>query len=459
MKKALSITCVLFILLTASTVAVSMLIMDGKDKVSVTQQTIYGDESAARGITLNMQTVYNRQLFWNTSCAASSGSAPVTTQRLTNLPQDYMSSTESEPLLLGLDFGYDHKKDTHWDMNELYTQLKAEVTAGETVDKTVLLYKYCKYYPITVSLNIPASSVGWSGKRVYSDADNIDRVTAAVREYFKIPLYELETYKLEVSMNKLGNSTIIKGNRGGEHFELNSQSVISGDCIYFVFDAHTSGKHLVRTNEIKGGFGIYRLSYTKGYPSGDIDVDIDSLQTVFTLDPKANILKLRLSDDGRRLYLLTIEDGMYTVTTIDTTDYTQLQKLHLGIAVDETKSHSYVFGSNFLAVLINKNRLCVLSAKDDGTYELRFATYINQNGENITVLRQSSIYITPELFYGCDGDRLAVCRLEDNYTLGMLVYTANGLEYYGRYAPDHLGGTNDDRVGFVTDSPVEISFE
>lgn len=293
-------------------------------------------------------------------------------------------------------------------------------------------------------------------------------------DFFRIPLHSTHLYDVTFSRHKYVDTLDISTDTStvsGQYFKLHTQSVQSEDGFYFVFDAHVDSyvptSNTVDTDQIKGGFGIYKLPYTKESWKNDVDI---TFETVFKLDPDNYILELEISSDGRQLYLFTYEDGMLTVTVIDTATYAEVQK----IPVCSMKSHRtdlmYVLRDDYIAAMVDNSyaeqTMYLLSRDADGKLTLDFAADLNKYGESVAQKYSEEIrweYIT-DLSVGYDGSRLVLCRpaYDSRSTyIEMLVYTKDGLQYCGRYTLSLGNRLPDDQyIPFFFDGKfVDISFE
>ncbi|MBR4954638.1 MAG: hypothetical protein IKY46_01840 [Clostridia bacterium] len=463
MKYALSIIAVLLVLLITATAVISSIIMDGKDKVTISAETIYGDESAARGITLDMDTNYRRYLFWHTRYSVDAPETVQTEYTFYDIQQRFEHVDNSHPMEMQDDIKYGFDKSLNWGITKAYNELYAQVKPGEQKEMEITLSDYYDYYPLSVFINLPGSYKGWSSHVLYSSDESLKndhgRYITPFTEYFRIPVLPESRLIISIGKSISGNSVSTGGGYSGEdHYYITTHSVKTEDAFYFVFDAHTNTDRLVDTSLIKGGFGIYKLPYT--HSGKEYEVLVDSLQTVFTLDPYAYIIELEISDDGRLMYLYTIENGIYTLTVIDATTYKQVQKLQIGKVGEREDRYSHYRGDGFITFMLDRFDLYVYTQNPDGTYSFGFKTEIDRNDEEIYYLSKA------DLFLNCDGERLVVCKLDTNktdystYSLSMMVYTKDGLQYRGRYTPSLMaGGKSNDTVYFSNYDYLTITFE
>ena len=463
MKKALTLTALLLVALIAATVAISMLIMDGKDKIEIAQQTLYGDKTAADGIVLDIESNYRRYLFWNTRYIEGAEPKTHTTYTFYDIQQRFDHKNDTHPMEIQDDIMYGYDKDLDWGITKAYNELYDQVKPGEQKEMEINLTDYYDFYPISVFINIPNNYMGWSSSVLHSNDESLKydhgRYISPFTEYFKIPILPESRMTISIGKSQSGNSISTGGSyRGTDYFELYSHSVQNERAFFFVFDAHTNNNNLVDTSQIKGGFGIYMLPYTVS--GKDTEICVDDIQTVFGLDPNAHIIELEISDDGRLMYLYTIENGIYTLTVIDATTYKQVQKLQIGKAGERGDRYSHYRGDGFIAFMLDRFDLYVYTQNPDSTYSFGFKTEIDRNDEEIYYLAKA------DLFLNCDGERLVVCKLDTNktdystYSLSMMVYTKDGLQYMGRYTPSlMLGGRSNDIVSFSNYDYLTIAFE
>ena len=466
MKYALSITAVLLALLIAATVFIACDIMGRSDKVTVECEDSYGDRSQAYGITLNMENTYRRHLFWNTRY--TEGTVPVTQTEYTfyDIARSYDFRRKSDPLMMSLDFPTGEDAVRIWDLENYYSDVIAGLEPGEEVEKSLLLLKVCSYYPLSVFINLPYSYLGWTSNVLQSgDEDLINEHgwnATVFSEFFKIPVSGGELCTVTMSRHDYRDTVSITAKRGakdfytpGDSFKLETQSVQSDDAFYFIFDAHTGGGAVVNTSEMKDGFGIYKLPYGFDEKHADLELYVDDLETVYDLDVGDYILELEISEDGKLLYLFSVENSILCITVIETDTYTQVQKVPVSQVKYNGAQVTYALRDGYIAVMTDRQWMHVLSRDGQGMLKVDFTAELNTHGENIEWLYDG------EFAMGYDGERLVLCTLgyDDRQYVDMNVYTKDGLVYRGKYTLSLNNYSFEENISFFGDYFLTISFE
>ncbi len=443
MKHLLRVLCPILVLLIAATVFVVCDVMSARDQVTVECETLYGDRSQAHGITLDMEATYEGHMFWNTSFTEAAVPTIQTEYTFYGIERRYDLRLNRDPLVMSLDIPRGDEAVKMWNLENLYSEDIAQLEPGEKLEKTLAIWKHCEYYPISVSVNLPHNYQRWTGNVLKQEEQSlIDGhvdVAAAFNEFFRIPVWVTEFYTVSLSRSSNGAANISAHRAaGGDSFDIETRSVQSDDAFFFVFDVHTFRGSVTDTRDIKGGFGIYRLPYGFDDKHGDLELYADKLETVFALDPRNYILDLELSEDGKLLYLTTVEYDILCITVIETGAFAQVQKVAVSQVKNRGSQVSCYMSNGHIAAMTDDKWLHVLSYDEQGRLKIDFSAELDADSREI-------IRMYDKFVMGYDGERLVLCMQGFNETpcIYMNVYTEQGVVFKGKYTT----GLNKMRVG------------
>ena len=426
------------------------------DQVILTENVIYGDSSAANGLEVQTHVTWNNHLFWDTTLLAGAENSVDTDFRFSAVRETYDRPSEGLGILLEnmMDFYYDPLKteEEHQGIDRAYYELVQTVGAGEEKQTTVHLRDYMKTYPIQVTIDLPgiaaASNMWDANSKVQEQYTEILRDIRCLQEYFVIPVLEDETYMFSVGKDENGNVDFGSGGPGdGDAFVLDMVNAVSDDACYFTFNTRSWMGQIVDTSRLPDGYGLFRVMYGASHDEGEPvvieEMDIGEPEMVYALDPGVHIENLYLSDDQSLLYLLTQEDNVLYLTTIDCATMDALQKLEIYDFGEELGTiHEIRQRENCWVLWLRSGVLVLLEKLSNGLMEMEYVT--TYDFEEIPEYAMS-IYTEANW----DGERLAIVdkayngRIDeegyyvvDNDTCGfwLLVYDEHGeLVYAGNY--------------------------
>lgn len=397
-----------------------------KAAVSIEETVIYGDKSAAQGLSLDIRTHCNYRLFWDTHFTL--GESPT-------ISTDFsFSQAEQRPSrnipYAGIYFdgtfnghGASGSGTVGLDMTNETVPVRdvaSRTAPGENRTEVVRLSDYYQFYPIQVEFDRP------SGFAVNADTQKL------FADYFRIPVYP--EHQVEISIEKDGagevRSLSLSTSKDSGVF-LETPSAITDNGCFFTFSCRTAGGKLLDTSFITGGYGIYHFPL---HNQGDDDriLDVDELQMVYPIDAEvAEAVELRTSADRSKLFLVTRESGSYMLTVIDVRTMVQLQKLAVLPAAEDSAFHSLHIYDDFVVPFRSDGRFALLALSADGAYEIHFAADFT---------RQPSGFFAADSSMDFDGERLAVALFQEPYyqpdrecNFFLAVFARDGLVYAGEY--------------------------
>lgn len=390
MRKALVLTCLLLAVSLTAVCAAAIEIYGQRDQVMLTENVLYGDPSAAKGVTVDLHAHYADHLFWNTTCTFGEETAGDTDYsfsaqaRRQQWPPIHGGITLYSDPLVGVDMSDD------MDISGLeaaYRELLAEIEVGEEGNRTIFLKDYLDYYPLEILINLPGVDVNvqeWEIANEKSDTGLIPGTEAYVvtklREYFRIPVLETEQY--DIHIEKYSQSSIHSWGGGtaaapeSDRYNMSTRNTYTDDACYFTIESHSYNGNLVDLSLLPDGYGLYRLPY--GKPRTDekgvelCGVDVDALEMVYPLNPEIELLGLDVSADQTELLLHAVENGVYSMTVIDLATMETRQILKIADCPEGSAGWQLFNEGDFLLVTLSyTQRLALIDKDESGQYVLR----------------------------------------------------------------------------------------
>lgn len=447
MRRATIVALLLLVLSVGGVCFAASGVYEAHDQVTLTEDVLYGDRSAADGLAVDLHTTYADHLFWDTTYVL--GAEPVidtqyafyASQQDEEWPVEYSGVDLSVTLYAGGYFAaIANENEEETAIKRLYRELAEKAGPGKKVSETVFVKDYFDYYPLSGSLNVPGTEIYWSGydedEGDYDPLNDPGTELYAVRrlqEYFRIPVQEEEQIAVELETIDNGNICSYGLSTRKDFFTMRTVGTLTQEACYFTFDAHTVKGEIVDLSEIPGGYGIYRLPYEEDRRDENhgkvCSVDADALEMVYPLDPEITPVCLCVNPEQTKLLLHAVEGDEYILTVIDIETMAALQKLKI-----EGEPEEIYDEGGYLAILLSDGRLAVVAVSDSGDYELRLICDVSPDE-----LENTLFWRVPAFDF--DGERLAVVgqpldkygRYYDSCNFFLAVYEPSGLAYYGEY--------------------------
>ena len=452
MRKSLILTGVLLLLSVGLLVGASSLIGSRETAVFIEAATLYGDPSAAEGITVQLHAGCKGHLFWDILCRA--GEKPHATTAFTFSGSE-RQETQREAPSVSLAFscdggisgsGISFEDDDEWGMmTRPAADLAKRTPTGETRTETVSLADYYDTYPLFFDLQLPGQAY-----------NGIEGLQKAVRAYFQLPVPASHRVKVTVQKDDDGNTVNVELSSVGEPLSLSTVSVVTEDGCYFAFSRHLKGRDPLDLSHVPGGYGLYYLPFEKERLEGDaVTLKAGEIGMVFPLDEsQSEVCALAAGADEKELFLVTREQDAFWLTVLDTAEMRPSQKFPVLPAGEELSFWQQWVYPDFVALQVSDGGLALLRRGENGVFETAFTC---GGGEQWTErVRYDSIF-------AYDGARLAVATPMDRSLCSfyLSVYEKDGLAYAGQYQNSlDLSPTTDYayRCRLVGPDPLELGF-
>ncbi|MBQ9112177.1 MAG: hypothetical protein IJY08_01190 [Clostridia bacterium] len=439
MKRYIAVFLAVLISAVACLCVISGDISDEKDKIEITERTLYGDRAFALGAVVDVATRYGYHLFWNTRYTVGETGVSETEFDFYASDKRENSAPAYGGVYMYTDLNFSTNLDTPTEqlsgLSKAYREIYDECPEGQSVTRTVYLKDYYDFYPLNIRFDLPDiswTSITHSGDQLY--------VKQRFEEFFSIPVSADDTTVLTVARQQWGNVSATSGHNGSNYGVGATSAYADGRC-FFAINIRDSLGNAVDTSHIPGGYGIYAFDFDRGIGMEDTGIDADSLSMVYSLDTSVAVDRMWMSDDGERLLILATEKGDIVFIAVDVATMETVSRLTLG-----AKDYMYAFELDCGVVVKFENRVVLICADNQGEYSIKIdAADLVSYDENY-----NNIHSSASMDY--DGERLVIMDALGDPLRGadykcsfyIAVYGCDGLLYYGEYEHSldrHTGGS------------------
>lgn len=399
MKKSFAIFSLLLACCLGFAAYLHFSLLAEKENVIFEDTILYGNADTVEGLTVSIDSAYQRHQFWKTVYKA--GSHPQVSSDYTFYATEQSYNYKHENTVsMSIDvenyyFDENESRDSYDGINLAVYDLYQETGYNETKTMTVQLKDYYDYYPLELSIVLDNIDYYWNWNTVYEGVSPLESPEYAdylfLNNFFRIPIIEDDTRLLELS--KSGGSlyyTSISYEDTKEPYYFQSYGAITKDAFLFTFslNADNSGT-TYDTSLIPGGYGIYRIPYETEQKTNYVKttVNVQKLSMAYPLDKDIEILNMATTSDQSRIILIYTDgqDSNTKITLIDSSTMQEIQTIILDGVPQEDGSteilipynlHIY---DNFIAMDCSGDYLAVLNLTKNNLYELAFVVDIHEN--------------------------------------------------------------------------------
>ncbi|MBQ6949656.1 MAG: hypothetical protein IJN41_08215, partial [Firmicutes bacterium] len=210
MKKTALILALLLVLAVGSLPWIHGIINEQKESVTITEEVLAGNASAASGLTVDALTYMDNHLFWETTFRPGSEAAAETEFTFEWKPRQKSYGSTAEPeLQVGMpstDFVLGHVGPGEFE--ELADRVIADpildvlsrAPVGEDYTEVVKLKEYYDVYPLVIEYTGMIGMTEETRPEIYGQ----------LTEFFSIPVSEDERLEVTIESDELGNETTIR---------------------------------------------------------------------------------------------------------------------------------------------------------------------------------------------------------------------------------------------------------
>ncbi|MBR7147902.1 MAG: hypothetical protein IKD13_03630 [Firmicutes bacterium] len=433
MKKAALILAVLLVLAVGSLPWIHGIINEQKESVTITEEVLAGNASAASGLVVEALTYMDGHLYWETTFRPGSEAAAETefTFERKPRPKSYGSTAEPE-LQVGMpstDFVLGHVGPGEFE--ELADRVIADpildvlsrAPVGEDYTEVVKLKDYFDVYPLVIEYT------GMMGMTEETRPGIYEQLT----EFFSIPVPEDERLEITIESDELGNETTIR-------CRTQEESVSQKPRFYGTL-VEEGGYLILKPYEaMRADHGIYFFPMVEG-AEGQIP-DLSQMRSVYPVEKDANVRQLYYHRDLDQLMLFTEEQGRLWMTVIDRMTMEPLQRVDLGNIVEtEAMSEIVIDGSLFMITIYDKidqeagirPRRMVLLEWGEVNWERKLSSSLNWPGEAESDFRDD---VEETAVLAWDGQKLAIVQWSKNFStcdVYVRIFEHDTLAYVGVY--------------------------
>lgn len=477
MSKAMIITLLLLALSVGGVTFAASDIHEACDKVVITENKVFGNIAAVKGLTMELNSTYNNHLFWRASYIPGGNSK-------TETEYTFSATKKYEEGKIYYDGVYIYIPDYSYDFDSFdsdeppagialaYHELAEATEPGKSSEKVIYLADYLDYYPFPIGLNFPhkRAEIGFGRYFISPESEEDIYALKKLQDYFKIPVLPDERY--EIGIEKDENGRIVGTHSGsaekGDAYYIITYSVLTDSACYFTFNTHSQEDKVMDTSELPDGYGIYRLPYEDDkYDERNqltCGVNPDALRMVYPLSPEISVVSLNLNPEKTRLLLHTVENEKYVLTVIDINTMTEVQRLVIADFQGKEAGWIRFDEDDFMALILSGlEKLAVITHEKDGSYRLQYTCDFKH--DNIPR------FPTWNLFLDFDGERLAMTGMLPDNDYGtyatcnffLAVYDKTGPVYYGEYKSSLSTGKNPSNYSYhcrgFDHEPIRIVWE
>ena len=446
MKKAFAAFVVLVVLGVAALCIFPGYVTKEADRITFTEQVIFGDPAVIEGVTVDTHYEYDRRVFWDTTYVA--GATPETKteysyQKLGSAAYSGRSSSWYEERGMeclrfssGLSGGWGVSStggmtvdgNANIERRELtaaFEALAEETKPGEEKSKIITLRDYFAYWPIHVMAN---------DFRTYEAHYDLDELGEAYAEYFKIPVPEGTMYEIKLEKNSHGE-IVSMGGSAVEHdlFQWKSSSACTETDFYFSF-LLPYGEDDASDTEL---YGIYRQPYVIT-DEKELEVNPKELELVYimTEDFYSGGELLMDINAANQLLLLTDNEERTCFQVLDLETFEQVQYGEFPHAEAESRFLLAIRATDeFLVLLYGKNYMTVMDWQEERGYAYQFSIPLSEENllwnydyENLNDFDWNG----EQLIFASHSKNEELSVANSNFEL--TVYDKTGQIYHGKYA-------------------------
>lgn len=431
MKRFLCLFTALALLAALGLTAAGLTLSGAGDDVILTEELLYGSPAAVSDVTVTAQTQYDRRLLWTTTYPMGRPEDAVTEFlcRPEGSPQEYEQDWNLD-ISAGVNGSASGRFESLDNLPANYPKLLfaavAERTApGETREETLNLRDYYDVYPLDIYHPLAFT-------RVQEKA-----VNQAFTDYLSLPIPAVQNVKIYLTMSPDGDPIRIECDTSDVPFYLEVQSVQTEDAVYFTLTQTPPDSNLDLLPDRL--HGVHCIDLTRNEEYGADFFAPDTLRRVYPMDASAGQSRqLTLSEDGKRLFLVTESEAGATLSVLDRATMEQLQTLPLSTGSEATLA-CLRQEPGFLIAIRADGAFDVMTEDADGALGIRLSGNLLEH-TSLEWLGYSDLalhYDGKRLITGFFGySPTSSSSYENSYescAVTVMVHDATGLLYAARY--------------------------
>lgn len=448
MRKSLGLTLVLLVLAIGTIYWGWNWVDQAKDKISVEERTLLGDQAAAAGLTLSNRITCDNHLFWDIITRPGTEEKSKVDFRFSQTRQsDEMPRSQLWiSIYANTNFGMSGNLDLAWEQEngmimEPIMDVADRTPAGGSREEVVALKDYYEYYPLSIDFSFPNKHLQMN-----------QEILQDLRSYFKIPVEEKHKIKVTIAKDEAGAVVDVDCSDVERSLSIDAKGAAIEDDFYFTLDlqGYHEGK-VVPTAFPPDLAGIHLLPLENlgdmGALSGNFRPKPKEMHLAYPFEHKDDRgLGLLAARDQKHLLLITEEKG--TKKDLDSPEGEPREKLRIMLSVIEGQTMElsqkielprqrdnagiwkFDVYDTFYFVMFDDYSFCLITESEDKGYK------IEMSGD-FDALRQIDENGLPygDMVMNYNGQKLAIAFYNEwrGGNPYLLIYEKAGLVYAGRY--------------------------
>lgn len=443
MKKSLFIVFVMTVLSVGIFLWGGIYVNQGKDKIEITEQVLFGNRSEAEGIMFRVDTEWGKRLLWSTEYMIGEDTQPNTDFLFCLKRVEFPSKVQESVVEIGMPFGFGFSvgaalssslnldEQEIWFV-EIFKEVADRTQAGEVRKEEVYLADYYDYYPLDIKIR----DAKILDTIVPEDAEKI------VSEYFQIPIPPDHKVEIGITKNLQGGIVELSYHTIEGGIYIQAEGVIKDSGCYFSFACYDREDRPIDSSFVKNGYGIYVIPFdwvkTLTKPTQYALLDYENISCVYPLEAEnghiGQVVRLKADEDNNRFFLVTREGDKLILTIIEEGTWNTIQRIELLDWEEESYFQELEIEGNCLLLSMEDGRFSFLMQDENGVYHKKLqGSFSNMNFE------ETVAYPMREHVFAWDGERLAIAGFQNNFqnSIYLAVYKTEGMVFLGFY--EHSG--------------------
>lgn len=471
-----------FLISVIAFASIGLYINSQSDKVSVIRKDIFGDAAYAEGLSVSQRVIMSNKLLWQTSYDVLSEEAKTDFTYYNNGKKSEFAVSPYDRYAINMNVasnfgmatsGGSIEFDSHDDLmgfGEMVYEIYQNTPKEEgTYVTRVNLKDYYDFYPINSDSYGMFYEFEYKGeilKDYNYTSEGSESISAALNEYFKIPVGENCLLDVEITIDRDGYPVGLNVNtvEGSEIFYMDSSSFSVENGCFIVFNNTDNKGNTVDLSYISGGYGIYFMPIEK-LDNGYLRAKTEHIKVVYSVDEHDTICKMDISENEKEIYLITAESGYYYLTVLSFEDFSVIDRVKLFEYDEIYDLCDREYHEDYIVVYASDESFYVYDRTDEGKVEFAFSSSLADVSGNNDVYYQK--FDTYSIKTAYDGNRLALmdyAQATNGYldpTFRLAVYDKNGLCYYGEFDTslnEPKAGADSMRLQYYHTEPFNIKF-
>ena len=411
-------------------------VLQEKDRITVKEKVLFGERSAANGLTVERLFGYDEHLFWRMTYQAGEKASYdaeysfTASEHTENNPYVHGGFWIDGHLSIGADL--DRPAEEQKGLAKAVKELYDRTPIGSEGEQVIYLKDIYEYYPFEFCFDLPKitmSGMSYDSLRPGLDEDE-KRVIKAFSEFFRFPVSDSAGFHVQIEV--LGKKNVsIGATTVGEFYLPETESVYTDSTCYFAISNCMNSGNPADFSLIPGGYGIYAFGYGYGKELTATGVNADSLRMVYPLDESERVISLSLDEKEENLFVFTQNEEGFCFYAIELAAMRLTQKHRF----EGERLLSVENCGDFFFLELDEMRVAVLTKEEGGAF---------RHALTVPLTHAKEKWFDAGCAKAFDGERLAlVFELYEEESMyiplcgfALAVYDETGLLFHAEYLSD-----------------------